>query len=75
MNQTINHLSNLRYPHGLRRYNTFTIFINKNKILSLRRESNPAQGKKIDTILADCINTTMKNTYVALLSRVMPQSQ
>lgn len=33
----------------------------------------PAQGKKIDTILTDGINTTMKNTYVARLSRLMPQ--
>ena len=48
--------------------------------LSTRTKSCPCVGsrtprkvKKIDTILADGINTTMKNTYVARLSRVMPQ--
>lgn len=33
----------------------------------------PRKVKKIDTILTDGINTTMKNTYVARLSREVPQ--
>ena len=47
---------------------------------STRTNSCPCVGsrtlrkvKTIDTILADGINITMKNTYVARLSRVMPQ--